>query len=199
MLALIASWHQYCPIWNRIAQCASLVLGIPHVPIVTIAGFGGFHKILSEFIAPEGASIDDFRDLYRSSETNRAAIAELCSPPFNLEAKIFDEGAPVYYFGREPTCAPYGRTLGKHGLVTTIPSLRDKIFDSFEEEEELYMKTCGVKLVSILPLCSCHVNSALMPDAFYRISIMLVQWLVTLDCSAHRHTKQCGQSKSSSS
>ena len=86
----------YCPIWNRIAQTASLVLNIPHVPIVTIAGFGGFNKILSGFIEAEGVSIDDFRDLYERSEMNNEAINELCSPPYNLDRDLFKYGAPVY-------------------------------------------------------------------------------------------------------
>jgi hypothetical protein len=99
--------YKYCPIWNRVAQIASLVVGIPHVPIVTIAGFGGFHKILGGFIEPEGVTLDDFRSLYEKSETNQEAINELCSQPFNLDKNLFEDGAPVYYFGREPDSAPY--------------------------------------------------------------------------------------------
>jgi len=139
----------YCPIWNRIAQIASIVLGIPHVPIVTIAGFGGFNKILSGFIEAEGVSIDDFRDLYERSEMNKEAINELCSPPYNLDRDLFKYGAPVYYFGLHP---PYGKTLGKHGIVTTIASLRDPFYDTIEEEDKLYMDSCGVKLHYIGPM-----------------------------------------------
>ncbi|KAL7515979.1 hypothetical protein ACHAWX_001043 [Stephanocyclus meneghinianus] len=142
----------YCPIWNRIAQISSLVLGIPHVAIVTIAGFGGFHKIISGFIEPEGATLDDFRNVYESSEMNQKAIDELCSAPYDLDRSLFSEGAPVYYFGREPECAPYGMTLGKHALVTTIPSLRDPIYDSIEAEDELYWKKCGSRLHYVGPM-----------------------------------------------
>eukprot|EP00804_Cyclotella_cryptica_P005259 CCRYP_020976-RA/>CCRYP_020976-RA protein AED:0.36 eAED:0.36 QI:86/1/1/1/1/1/5/649/444 len=142
----------YCPIWNRIAQISSLVLGIPHVAIVTIAGFGGFHKIISGFIEPEGATIEDFRKLYESSEINQMAIDELCSSPYNLDRSLFSEGSPVYYFGREPECAPYGMTLGKHTLVTTIPSLRDPIYDTIEAEDELYLNKCGSKLHYVGPM-----------------------------------------------
>ena len=123
------------------------MVGIPHVPIVTIAGFGGFHKILSGFISPEGATLDDFRNLYQTSEMNQIAISELCSH-CNLDIALFEEGTPLYYFGREPNSAPFGRTLGKHSLVTTIPSLRDPIYDTIEDEDELYMDMCGSKLVS---------------------------------------------------
>ena len=107
----------------------------------------GFHKILSEFIAPEGATLDDFRTLYEKSEMNQQAISELTSPPYNLDKAFFQDGAPVYYFGREPESAPYGRTLGKHTLVTTIESLRDPIYESVEEERKLYMDKCGVTMV----------------------------------------------------
>ena len=58
------------------------------------------------------------------------------------------EGAPVYYFAREPNCAPFGKTLGKHNLVTTILSLRDPIYDTIEAEDDLYSEKCGSKLVS---------------------------------------------------
>ena len=105
-------------------------------------------QILSEFIAPEGASIDDFRNLYEKSETNQEAIKELCSSPYNLDKCYFVEGAPVYYFAREPNCAPFGKTLGKHNLVTTISSLRDPIYDTIEAEDDLYREKCGSKLVS---------------------------------------------------
>jgi hypothetical protein len=113
----------YCPICNRIAQIASRVLDIPHVAIVTIAGFGGFHKILS-------------------SELNQ----------YNLDRSLFGEGSPLYYFGRDPDCAPYGMTLGKHTLVTTIPSLRDPIFDSIDKEDRLYMDKCGSRMHYIGPM-----------------------------------------------
>ena len=142
----------YCPIWNRVAQLAALALGIPHVAIVTIAGFGGFHKILTEFIEPEGGTIDKFRQLYESSDINKAAIDELCAPPFNLDRKLFQYGSPPYYFGRDPDHAPYGMTLGTESLVTTIASLRDPIYDSIEEEDKLYEETCGVKLHYVGPM-----------------------------------------------
>ncbi|KAL7544739.1 hypothetical protein ACHAWF_008098 [Thalassiosira exigua] len=142
----------YCPIWNRIAQCASLVLGIPHVAIVTIAGFGGFRKILSDFLAPEGVTLEDFKALYQSSEHNQTAIDQLTSAPYHLDRALFDEGSPVYYFGREPDCAPFGKTLGKHTLITTIPSLRDPIYETIEEEDELYMKNCGSTLHYVGPM-----------------------------------------------
>mmetsp|Transcript_24422 Transcript_24422/g.52667 ORF Transcript_24422/g.52667 Transcript_24422/m.52667 type:complete len:359 (+) Transcript_24422:673-1749(+) len=83
---------------------------------------------------------------------NQNAIAELCSPPYSLDMTLFEEGAPVYYFGTEPDCAPFGRTLGKHGLVTTIPSLRDPIYDKIEDEDELYMKKCGSRLHYVGPM-----------------------------------------------
>jgi len=87
------------------------------------AVFDGFHKILSEFIAPEGATITDFRILYQESDMNQKAIMELCScnVPYKLDMSLFEEGAPGYYFGRESSCAPFGMTLGKHTLVTTVP------------------------------------------------------------------------------
>lgn len=78
----------YCPIWNRIAQISSRVLGIPHVAIVTIAGFGGFHKILSGFLEPDGVTLDDFKSLYDRSELNQQAINALCSEPYNLDRSL---------------------------------------------------------------------------------------------------------------
>mmetsp|Transcript_32651 Transcript_32651/g.58953 ORF Transcript_32651/g.58953 Transcript_32651/m.58953 type:complete len:358 (-) Transcript_32651:87-1160(-) len=82
---------------------------------------------------------------------NQIAISELCSH-YNLDIALFEEGAPLYYFGREPNSAPFGRTLGKHSLVTTIPSLRDPIYDTIEEEDELYMDMCGSKLHYVGPM-----------------------------------------------
>mmetsp|Transcript_3032 Transcript_3032/g.4540 ORF Transcript_3032/g.4540 Transcript_3032/m.4540 type:complete len:541 (-) Transcript_3032:64-1686(-) len=139
----------YCPIWNRIGQVSARVLGIPHVGIVTIAGFGGFHTILASFLEPEGATFDDFKRLYHSSESNQAAIDSLCSEPYNLDCSLFEEGTPLYYFGLEP---PFGRTLGKHTLVTTIASLRDRLCDSLEEEDKLYMENGGSQLHYIGPM-----------------------------------------------
>ena len=139
----------YCPIWNRIGQVSARVLGIPHVGIVTIAGFGGFHTILASFLEPEGATFDDFKRLYHSSESNQAAIDSLCSEPYNLDRSLFEEGTPLYYFGLEP---PFGRTLGKHTLVTTIASLRDPLCDSLEEEDKLYMENGGSQLYYIGPM-----------------------------------------------
>ena len=80
------------------------------------------------------------------------AIEELCSAPYDLDRSLFSEGSPVYYFGREPECAPYGMTLGKHTLVTTIPSLRDPIYDTIEAEDELYLKKCGSRLHYVGPM-----------------------------------------------
>lgn len=139
----------YCPIWNHVAQISSLVLGIPHVAIVTIAGFGGFTEILKGFLEPEGATFDDFKHLYDKSEINQAAIDSLCSEPYNLDRALFAEGVPLYYFGIEP---PYGRTLGKHTLVTTIASLRDPLCDSLEEEDKLYLENGGSKLHYVGPM-----------------------------------------------
>ena len=125
------------------------VLGIPHVGIVTIAGFGGFHTILAGFLQPEGATFDDFKRLYDSSESNQAAIESLCSTPYNLDRSLFEEGTPLYYFGLEP---PFSRTLGKHTIVTTIASLRDPLCDSLEEEDKLYLENGGSKLHYIGPM-----------------------------------------------
>lgn len=139
----------YCPIWNRVAQVSAKVLGIPHVGIITIAGFGGFHTILAGFLEPEGASFDDYKRLYESSDMNQAAIDALCSEPYNLDRSLFEEGTPLYYFGFEP---PFGKTLGKHAIVTTIASLRDPFCDSIEEEDKLYLEKSGSKLHYIGPM-----------------------------------------------
>ena len=134
---------------QRVAQLASLCLGIAHVAIITIAGFGGFKKILDEFLKPEGASIDDVRELYLTSDINQAAIDVLCGEPFNLSRSLFLQGAPIYYFGTSP---PFGNTLGKHALVTTIASLRDPFLDSIEEEEKMYEELAGSTLHYIGPM-----------------------------------------------
>ena len=139
----------YCPIWNRIGQVSARVLGIPHVGIVTIAGFGGFPTILSSFLEPEGATFGDYKSLYQSSERNQAAIDSLCSEPYNLDRCLFEEGTPLYYFGLKP---PFARTLGKHTIVTTIASLRDPLCGSLEEEDKLYMENGGSKLHYIGPM-----------------------------------------------
>ncbi|EJK78079.1 hypothetical protein THAOC_00041 [Thalassiosira oceanica] len=136
-----------CP--QRVAQLASLCLGVAHVAIITIAGFGGFKKILDEFLTPEGASVDDVRELYLTSDINRSAIDELCAEPFNLSRSLFLQGAPIYYFGTDP---PFGNTLGKHALVTTIASLRDPFLDSIEEEDKMYEELAGSKLHYIGPM-----------------------------------------------
>ncbi|KAL7443324.1 hypothetical protein ACHAXM_008867 [Skeletonema potamos] len=139
----------YCPIWNRVAQVSSRVLGIPHVGIITIAGFGGFPTILASFLEPEGANFDDYKRLYESSAMNQAAIDALCLEPYNLDRSLFEEGTPLYYFGFNP---PFGKTLGKHAIVTTIASLRDPFRDSIEEEDQLYLEKSGSKLHYIGPM-----------------------------------------------
>jgi hypothetical protein len=106
----------------------------------------------SGFLEPDGVTLDDFKSLYDKSEINQQAIDALCTDPYNLDRSLFEEGSPLYYFGRDPDCAPYGMTLGKHTLVTTIPSLRDPIFDSIEEEDKLYMDKCGSQLHYVGPM-----------------------------------------------
>ena len=86
----------YCPFWNRVAQLASLVVGVPHVAICTIAGFGGFHSILKNFLDGEKASFEEFTDLYQTSEINQTAIDNFCRPPYNLKRSLFESGVSIF-------------------------------------------------------------------------------------------------------
>lgn len=139
----------YCPLWNRIAQVASIVLGIPHVAIVTIAGLGGWQEILGGMLESEGATFDDLKCLYEKSEINQAAIDVMCSEPYNLDRSLFAEGASLYYFTFKP---PFGRTLGKHTLITTIVSLRDPFCDTIKDEDKMYLENGGSRLHYIGPM-----------------------------------------------